>query len=55
MSSSFGDPLLTPCRNGDISRLMVAAIVNSTNETLDDRNSLSQSIFEVAGVFISDG
>ena len=37
------------CRNGEIARLQVSAIVNTTNETLDDRNSTTQSIFDLAG------
>lgn len=37
------------CRSGDISTLQVDAIVNSTNESMTDSNSVSDSIFLRAG------
>ena len=36
-------------RNGDITKLRVDAIVNPTNETLDDKNIISSQIHNVAG------
>jgi O-acetyl-ADP-ribose deacetylase (regulator of RNase III) len=37
------------CRTGDISRLSVDAIVNSTNESLTERNPVSDRICARAG------
>ena len=36
-------------RDGDITNLKVTAIVNPTNESLMDKNAVSEKIFEVAG------
>lgn len=36
-------------RTGDISSLQVDAIVNSTNESMNDDNSVSNRIFQRAG------
>ena len=36
-------------RDGDITNLRVDAIVNPTNETLDDKNTISTRIHTVAG------
>jgi len=37
------------CRNGDVTRLNAEAIVNSTNEALNDRNLVSDRILLKAG------
>ena len=36
-------------RDGDITNLKVTGIVNPTNESLTDKNAVSERIFEVAG------
>lgn len=41
-------------RGGEITNLRVDAIVNPTNETLDDRNVISGSIHRVAGPELID-
>ena len=42
------------CRTGDITTLTIEAIVNPTNETLSDKNPISNRIFEVAGPELKD-
>ena len=37
------------CRNGDVTQLNAEAIVNSTNEALNDRNLVSDRILMRAG------
>ena len=37
------------CRNGDISALNVEAIVNSTNESLNDKSPMSERIVSRGG------
>ena len=41
-------------RDGDITLLKVTAIVNPTNESLTDKNAISERIFEVAGPELRD-
>ena len=48
----MGPYLFSTCiyfREGDITQLRVDAIVHSTNETLSDRNPLSDRLFSKAG------
>ena len=42
------------CRDGDIAQLRVTSIVNPTNESLSDKNAVSERIFEVAGPELRD-
>ena len=41
--------MISVSRNGDVTQLNVEAIVNSTNESLNDRNLVSERILAKAG------
>ena len=42
------------CRTGDLALLQVDAVVNPTNETLTDKNAVSQRLHQGAGPELRD-
>ena len=46
--------LFNVCREGDATKLMVDLIVNPTNESLTDKNPLSERIHKVAGPLLRE-
>lgn len=46
--------ILAAYRTGDVTTLTIESIVNPTNETLTDKNPISNRVFEVAGPELKD-